>query len=167
MQHGESSNENDAKNAASRVGSLGRQGELAHVVDLDSGTGASGFIGRMSETSWIQHAFEILDYQRPPAGEVPELATGELDHLSTAKHFGFFMDDLDVLAVDEDLVDPDEWPPAQTAALLSEAYFHAMQDAFPFVDREPFLRRMFSYPRGRSVPSWSQRGWLALANITR
>ncbi|KAK5188956.1 hypothetical protein LTR92_011048 [Exophiala xenobiotica] len=165
MQHGESSNENDAKNAASRVGSLGRQGELAHVVDLDSGTGASGFIGKMSETSWIQHAFEILDYQRPPAGEVPELATGELDHLSTAKHFSFFMDDLDVLAVDEDLVDPDEWPPAQTAALLSEAYFHAMQDTFPFVDREPFLRRVFSYPRERSVPSWSQRGWLAVANI--
>ncbi|KAK5188665.1 hypothetical protein LTR96_011517 [Exophiala xenobiotica] len=75
------------------------------------------------------------------------------------------MDDFDLLAVDEDLVDPYEWPPAQTAALLSEAYFHAMQDAFPFVDRESFLRRVFSYTRVRSVPSWRERGWLALANI--
>ncbi|KAK7894621.1 hypothetical protein LTR67_006383 [Exophiala xenobiotica] len=165
MQHGESSNEHDEKNAASRVGSLGPQGELAHVVDLDSGTGASGFIGKMSETSWIQCAFEILDYRQLPAGEVPELAMGEVDHLSTAKHFSFFMDDLDLLAVDEDLVDPYEWPPAQTAALLSEAYFHAMQDAFPFVIREPFLQKVFSYPRGISVPSWSHRRWLALANI--
>ncbi|KAK5263043.1 hypothetical protein LTR96_011518 [Exophiala xenobiotica] len=89
MQHGESSNENDEKNAASRVSSLGRQGELAHVVHLDSGTGVSGFIGKMSETSWIQHVFEILDYQQPRTGEVPELATGELEHLSSAKHFGF------------------------------------------------------------------------------
>jgi hypothetical protein len=163
-QHDESSREHGEKNAASRVGTLGRQGELAHVVDLDNGTGASGFIGKMSEMSWIQRAFEVLNFQQQSAGEIPKIAIGELDHLSATEDFNFFMDDLDLLAIDEDHVDPYEWPPAQTAALLSEAYFHAMQGAFPFVIRGPFLQKLFSYPRGISVPSWSQRSWLALAN---
>ncbi|KAK7896904.1 hypothetical protein LTR67_004792 [Exophiala xenobiotica] len=165
LQHDESSREHDEMNAASRVGTLGRQGVLSHVVDLGSGTGASGFIGKMSEMSWIHRTFEVLNCQQPSAGGIPKIALGELDHLSTAGDFSFFIDDLDLLAIDEDHVDPYEWPPAQTAALLSEAYFHAMQGIFPFVIREPFLQKLFSYPRGTYVPSWSQRSWLALANI--
>lgn len=76
------------------------------------------------------------------------------------------MDEHNVLAIDEDLVDPYEWPPAETTIILSEeAFFHAMQGTFPFVLREPFIQAIFSYQHQKLVPSWSRRRWLALANI--
>ncbi|KAI1625564.1 hypothetical protein EDD37DRAFT_309214 [Exophiala viscosa] len=156
--------EHGEKRAASSVGSPGRQGELAHVVDLDGGVGASGFVGKMSEISWIQRAAETIKNQASTTH--PEFAMGEADHrITTATDFSFWMDDFDLLAVDEDLVDPYEWPLTDTALILSEACFHALQGNFPFILREEFLQTMFSYPRQRPMPSWGQRRWLALANL--
>jgi len=156
--------EGGEKRAASSVGSPGRQGELAHVVDLDGGVGASGFVGKMSEISWIQRAAETISHQASTTH--PDLAMGEVDHrITTAKDFSFWMDDVDLLAIDEDLVDPYEWPLADAAVILSEACFHALQGTFPFMLREEFLQTMFSYPQQRPMPSWGQRRWLALANL--
>lgn len=161
---GEDRGNSGEKAAASSVGSPGKRGELEHVVDLDDGDGASGFVGKMSEISWIQRASECLQHHGSP--QYPEFAMGEVDHrLTTAKDFSFYMDDVDLLAVDEDLVDPYEWPLADAALILSEACFHAMQGTFPFILREAFLQTMFSFPRQRTVPTWGQRRWLALANL--
>ncbi|KAK6364508.1 hypothetical protein LTS17_012131 [Exophiala oligosperma] len=154
------------RTAASSVGSPGKQGELAQAVDLDGGSGASGFIGKMSEMSWVRRAFEVNSLQERHNADLPEISMGVVDHrLTTAKDFCFYMDDVDVLACDEDLVDPYEWPPGESALLLAEAYFHSMQGTFPFVVRETFLHTMLSYPRQRNMPTWAQRRWLALANL--
>ncbi|KIW11023.1 hypothetical protein PV08_10322 [Exophiala spinifera] len=162
-EHGSVSGE---KTAASSVGSPGKQGELAEVVDLGGGSGASGFIGKMSEMSWIRRAFELMSYQERNSTDLPEVSMGVMDHhLTTTKDFCFYMDDVDILAFDEDLVDPYEWPPGESALLLTEAYFHCMQGTLPFVMRENFLHTLLSYPRRRNMPTWAERRWLALANL--
>ena len=96
--------------------------------------------------SWIRRAFETLHVHAQPSNRaVLETAVGETNpNLTMAPDLSYFMDDSDLLAVDEDFVDPYEWPPAQMTVLLSEAYFHAMQGIFPFILRQPFLQTMFS-----------------------
>ncbi|KAK5216027.1 hypothetical protein LTR72_010903 [Exophiala xenobiotica] len=109
----ESGDAHGEEDVAWSVGSSAKLGELDHVVDLDAGAGACGFVGGWS----------------------------------------YFMDEHNVLAIDEDLVDPDEWPPAETTIILSEAFFHAMQGTFPFVLREPFIQAIFSYQHQKLVPN--------------
>ncbi|KIX00909.1 uncharacterized protein Z518_09974 [Rhinocladiella mackenziei CBS 650.93] len=153
------------KAVASSVGSPGRKGELARVVDLDAGSGAAGLVGKMSEMSWIQHAFESLHQRRTNAQ--PGMRGAEIDHhLTTAKDFSYFMDDTNVLAIDEDHVNQYHWPKLEIAIILAEAYFHAMQDAFQIVLREQFLQTMVTFSQKQQLTSsWSGRRWFALANL--
>lgn len=149
--------------AASSVGSPGRQGELVEAVDLGRGSGASGFVGKMSEMSWIRRAFECIRAEKGHVG--PDVGVSEIsDHLTTAPDYCYFMDNTDVLAVDEDHVEQYDWPPGDSAFILAEAYFHAMQGAFQFVLREQFLAVLVHLPQ-QAMPSWSQRHWLAMANL--
>jgi len=134
---------------------------LSHVVDLDQGTGASGMVGKMSEMSWIQRAREYLD--DPQASSQHEMPKSHPSIAGTAS--SYFMDDTDLLAVDEDTVDHLQWPPMYLALVLSEAFFHAMQGAFQFVVREQFLDTLAQFPRTKAIPSWAERRWLSLANL--
>ncbi|EXJ89948.1 hypothetical protein A1O3_03015 [Capronia epimyces CBS 606.96] len=149
--------------AARSVGSPSRQGELIEVVDLDHGSGASGFVGKMSEMSWIRRGFECV---RAEEGHIrPDVGFSEIiHHLTTAPDYSYFMDNTDVLAVDEDHVEQYEWPPGDSALILAEAYFHALQGAFQFILRDQFLATLVSFPR-QTMPSWGQRRWLAMANL--
>lgn len=150
--------------AASSVGSPGRQGELSRVVDLDFGRGASGFVGKMSEMSWIQRAWEHA--HSPPHRVGSDVPRAEIDrHLSAAQDFTYFLDDTNVLSVNEDHINERTWPPFDTALILAEAYFHAMQGAFDFVQREQFLDTLVQFPKQQAVLSWPERRWLALANL--
>ncbi|OCT47859.1 fungal specific transcription factor domain-containing protein [Cladophialophora carrionii] len=150
--------------AGSSVGSPGRQGELPRVVSLNSGGGASGFVGKMSEISWIQRAFEtVRGYRDDNPGRVH---AAEMDvNIATTTDFIYFMDDTNVLAVDEDYVDPYHWPAKESVVLLSEAFFHAMQGTFHFVLREQFLQQAYQFSATGQNLSWSKRRWLALANL--
>lgn len=47
-------------NTAYSAASSGHQDELSRIVDLNAGKGAAGFIGKMSEITWIQRAWEYL-----------------------------------------------------------------------------------------------------------
>lgn len=148
-------------NAASSMGSPGRRDELARIVDLDRGEGATGFVGKMSEISWIQRAFEIL---RGHADQIrPDNDRAEINPQPTMA-FIYFMDDTNLLSIDEDYVDAYQWPSPEMALILSEAFFHAMQGAFQYVLREEFFRKMFSLGKD-SLLSWSERRWLAMANL--
>jgi hypothetical protein len=151
-------------NVASSVGSPGAQGELVQVVDLDGGKGASGLIGKMSEMSWIQRMHGHI--HGIPQEQTSEIARAEIDHrLSSIKDFVYFMDDTDLLAVDEDAVDECYLPPVHAATVLAGAYFHAVQGAFHFTMQETFLQNLVAFPRHKRQPSWKERRWLALANI--
>jgi hypothetical protein len=145
------------------VGSPGRQDELSRVVNLDLGKGASGFIGKMSEITWIQRAREHIS--NPPQGAEYAVLPKVGLSLSATQDCNYFMDDHNVLAVDEDYVNELDRPPLETAAILSESYFHALQGAFHFVGRDDFLKTLHTFPHQDERLQWSQRRWLALANI--
>ncbi|KAL2441617.1 Transcription regulator galc [Exophiala dermatitidis] len=164
------SSDNDADQsgedeAGSSAGSTGNKGELEHVIDLDGGCGATGFIGKMSDIAWIRRAFEMVrpddegrpgsDVDRPDIPKPPKVR----------RDYSYFIDETDVLAVDEDIVNPYEWPPGNAAVILTEAHFHAMQGTFQFVLREDFLQKLATFRLQASLPSWSERRWLAVANL--
>jgi hypothetical protein len=150
--------------AASSVGSPGHQGELGRIVSLDLGGGASGFIGKMSACSWVQRAFEqVRGHQLDNPAEVQ--AAEIVDSIATTTDFVYFMDDTNLLSIDEDLVDQYHWPSDAAVVILSEACFHAMQGAFHFVLREQFLREVYTFSAMGNVPNWGQVRGLGLANL--
>ncbi|KIW17032.1 hypothetical protein PV08_04223 [Exophiala spinifera] len=150
-------------NASSRAGSLNTIGELSSVVNLAQGGGASGLVGHMSEVAWIDQAFAVVR-GRPDATRPRLLTSGVLDpHVFSATNFIYFVDDNEVLAVNEDRIDPYQRPSFSRSLILTEAYFHALQGAFPFVVRDEFLANLFDM----STPqhSWRGRRQLAKANM--
>jgi hypothetical protein len=86
-------------------------------------------------------------------------------NVDTTTDLIYFMDDTNILAVDEDFVDQYHWPARESVVLLSEAFFHAMQGAFQFVLREQFLQQAYQFSATGQNPSWTKRPWLALANL--
>ncbi|OQV06017.1 Fungal specific transcription factor domain-containing protein [Cladophialophora immunda] len=150
--------------ARSSVGSPGKQGELLRIVSLDNGGGASGFVGKMSEISWIQRAFETVRGYR--IDNLGDIYAAEMDqNIATTTDFIYFTDDTNILAINEDYVDQFHWPAKDTVVLLSEAFFHAMQGAYHFVLREQFLQQAYQFSAQEKPFPWSQRHWLALANL--
>lgn len=137
-------------------------GELSSKVNLAQGGGASGLVGHMSEVSWIDQAFGVVR-GRPDATRPRLLTSGVLDsHAFSAANVIYFVDDNEVLAVNEDLIDQYQRPSFSRSLVLTEAYFHALQDAFPFVVRNDFLSNLFNMSTQRS---WIGRRLLAKANI--
>ena len=156
--------------ASARVGSPGAQDELVSVVDLGSGAGAAGFVGKVSEVSWIQRCREILFRQN--SGGI-EISQRDLDlHLIRAQHLNYHMDDFELLSVDEESVVPLERPPLDTAVALSEAYFESLHNIFPFVDADQYreIIQQYAYHTPSAsyhTPSASldERRWLSTANV--
>ena len=84
------------------MGSPGKQGELLRVVSLDNGGGASGFVGKLSEISWIQRAFETVRGHR--IDNLGDIRAAEMDkNIATNTDFIYFVDETNILAIDEDV----------------------------------------------------------------
>jgi hypothetical protein len=148
------------------VGSPSAQDQLSEAVDLGSGTGAAGFMGKMSEVCWIQRAKEhLLAMPHSPDAAIETMQMQYDRHTRDAKKSNYFMDDFDLLSVDEDHVSAQEMPHPELSFLLAEACFHAIQGAFTFVHRERFLEALTHFPRKNTGLSWDERRWLALANL--
>jgi hypothetical protein len=143
------------------VGSPGNQDFLSHTVDLDHGAGAAGYIGKLGEASWIERAHNLLSNakQSQQGTHMTKLA------VTTAAQFSYFMDDDDLLGVDEDDVNALFWPDEVTTLVLTEAYFHAMQGLFGFVVRDVFLQEVADFNHRQTPLNWDQRTWLGLANL--
>ena len=152
------------KAAVVDLGSPGWQGELQYVVDLNHGAGMTGYVGGMSEVSWMQRAREYLD-GLSSAGASYQTPSQVDPYSAQAFDLTYFMDDEDLLSVDEDQAVSEPLPPTAAALMLSEAYFHAVQGAFQFVERDWFLRELEKLLKGTERPSWAQRRTLGLVNI--
>ncbi|KIW09678.1 hypothetical protein PV08_12065 [Exophiala spinifera] len=137
-------------------------GELSRKVSLAQGEGAFGLVGNMSEVAWIDQAFGVV--RGRPGATRPRLSTsGVLDpHAFSATNFIYFVDDDEVLTVNEDPIDPYQRPSFSRSLVLTEAYFHALQDAFPFVVHDDFLSNLFNVS---TQHSWTGRRLLAKANM--
>jgi hypothetical protein len=160
----------EAFETAGDVGSPGKQGELSKGVDLEYGGGAAGFIGKASPISWVQRCKEHLAPISSPSHQPNPIETTQtqLDqHDAAANKVNYYLDDEDLLSVDEDRLpsEREDIPSPETAYLLAEACFHSLQGAFMFNYRAEFLETLSHFPSNRPTLSWRQRQWLATANI--
>jgi hypothetical protein len=152
------------KTAAASVGSPRAQGELQHLFHLDHGSGMTGYIGKMSEVSWLQSVREQVVGRPTAIGS--DVTPAALDlHTAQALDLNYFTDNEDLLSVNEDNVDFQQSPPLETALILFEAYFHAVQGAFHFVRRGSFLRLLDQIFTGSVPLTWAGRRTMSLCNI--
>lgn len=143
------------------VGSPGRQDMLTHGIGMGRGRGTVGFIGKISEVSWIARAYTYL--VSPPDSHSSGQETAS--HRDFAIQLSYFMDDENLLSIDEDYVDAYHWPGDTNARILGEAFFHALYGIFHSLSREEFLEELQGFPRNQMSLSWDQRRWLALTNM--
>jgi hypothetical protein len=143
------------------VGSPGGQDSLAHSVDMSCNRGPIGFIGKISEISWIAR---VHSYLVAPADQNPE-TQAQPSELKSATDFSYYMDDDNLLSLDEDFVNPLHWPDDVTAQILFEAFSHCLHGIFDCFPRERVLAELDGFPRNRSALSWNQRRWLATTNL--
>jgi hypothetical protein len=142
-----------------------RQEELPHTIDLDHCGGAFGYIGKISHISWIQTAHECIRLQTD-ADETSTLGISRTtNYASKIADFNYIVDEIDLLAVDEDHLDQYQQPTTQRMMILSEAFSHAMHGPFQFLVREQFLRKLSALPHVVAIGPWASRRWLALANL--
>lgn len=143
------------------VGSPGRQDMLTHSIDMGRGRGTVGFVGKISEVSWVARAYAYL------VSPTNKYSSGQetISNRISATQLGYFMDDENLLSIDEDYVDAYHWPGDITAQILSEAFFHALYGIFHSFAREKFLEELSGFPRKQGPLSWDQRRWLALTNL--
>ena len=144
-------NEEEAATVAS-VESPVSMGRQESAVSLGVGSGASGYVGESSEISWLQRAQQQMASQQ-----------GE-DH-AHGSHLDYHMDEANLLAVDEDTVDPMEVPPPPIAKALAEAYFDTVHNSFPLVVKDSFMDILISQFHSQPPLSWEGRRWLSVANI--
>ena len=146
------------------VGSPGRQGEISGVVHLNTGSGLAGYIGKMSEVSWIQRVHDHVEGKSLTF--IFEMPSAQMDHSAEeTEDMSYFVDQDDLLSVDEDYVNPYQYPAISTAMLLSEAFFHAIHGSFYFVEREKFLNDLMTVQAAGPISTWSQRAFLAVCNL--
>ena len=134
---------------------------LSTVVDLECGAGAAGYIGKMSEVSWAQRARQHL-YRH----SVSDITQDELDmHDLATQDLNYFIDDTDLLSVDEEAINAFDWPHPRVALMLSESYFGSLHHCFPFIDKNEFLNKLKHIHEDKIAASWSERRWLSMANL--
>jgi hypothetical protein len=148
--------------ASLRVGSPGAMDRLASIVSLGIGSGASGYIGKSSEISWLQRAQEQMS---PPPEDADHVLSEVDENYPLGSHLDYHMDEANLLAVDEESVDPMEVPPLPIATVLVDSYFETVHGSFPLVDKELFMDVLISRFHSRPPLSWEGRRWLSMANI--
>jgi hypothetical protein len=144
----------------SDVGSPAGGLELTAVVNLDEGNGLPGYLGKLSPATWLQRAHaHVSDIQ----------ATQEVEPLGqvlSTMGLNYYMDNEDVLAVNEDYIDAQGLPPWQAALILAEACFCALRGAYHFVQCDTFYQRLKdTYEQRGSSRTWGDRRFLSLANM--
>ncbi|KAK5393965.1 hypothetical protein LTR21_010576 [Exophiala xenobiotica] len=143
------------------VGSPGHQNLLTHPLGIGNDGGMVGFIGKISEVSWLARAQHYLlssvDWRTARQGQPYD------DDAAT--QLTYFMDEEDILSIDEDYVDALHWPGEPAVHILSEAFFHSIPNALHGISREKFLGDLLAFAQYHGSLSWDQRRWLALANL--
>lgn len=140
-------------------------GVMARPVPLTSlgiGSGASGYIGKSSEICWLQCALEHMSLQ---AGDFDHVLSELKENHPQGSPLDYHMDEADLLAVDEESVDPMEVPPLPIATILAEAFFDTVHSSFPLIDKDAFMAVLVRRAHRQPPLSWEGRRWLSMANI--
>ncbi len=131
-------------------------------MSLGIGSGASGYIGKSSEISWLQRAQEQMALYQV---DVDHTTVEPDENHPHGSYMDYHMDEANLLAVDEDTVNAMEVPPLPIAKALATAYFETVHNSFPLVAKDGFMDVLISQFHARSPLSWEGRRWLSMANI--
>lgn len=148
------------------IGSPDRQRELTAAVDLNHGNGMPGYIGKMSDVSWLQRVKAYLAGTFP--GSDVDLGLSEFDeHSLQTSSISYWAEDDNILAIDEDYVDAHQLPPFSVALILTEAFFASLQGSIRLIERSGALQdlnALYSNAPNNRIPNWEKRRLLALLN---
>lgn len=157
---------------ASDVASPSGSSELTRAVNLGSGKGLNGFVGKISEVSWLyrawQHCSGQQDVRKQEVGLDTIFTHPQLDTQAalSAEVFIHLVDEEDVLTVEEDFVNALQLPSYETSTLLSEAYFQSCMGTFCFIDRAAFFGELRRYVgKQDTLRSGAGHKWLMKANV--
>jgi hypothetical protein len=121
------------------------------------------FIRQMSEISWIhsatKHRAGLYTRKLQTSGAVINR------HLLHVNELNYFMEEPDLREIRGNRVDGRKWPSREASIIVSEAYFCAVAETFPFIHRTTFIHRLGKFPRIKSVLTPSESRWLTAANL--
>jgi hypothetical protein len=121
---------------------------------LDEKLHAMGFVGELSERSWLYKLKRDLDQGKATA-------VGENAKRSSLSSVNYFQDDSEFPFLEA--VDLSGRPPQHIADQLIDCYFQTVHPAFPVIERTIFLRQYQSFYSKSNVPLGKR--WLAIFNL--
>lgn len=124
---------------AGSVSSLKSVDRASADIDLKTGPRLAGFTGKGTDINLMRHVLMRSH-----------------DHGDTTLHkylnslrlsnFNYHVDDADLLSVDEDFLNPFEWPGPTIARRLAVTYFSVIHPCIPIIDSRAFWARFESLP---------------------
>jgi hypothetical protein len=106
--------------------------ELNQVIYLHIGSGMVGYVGKLSETFWMRRTHAYLNSSSPALDFSPNTVESDSPMPgSTMPALTCFMDEENLLSIDEDHVNHYQLPSPATSLLLSEAFFMLCKEGFP------------------------------------
>ncbi|MCJ1397596.1 hypothetical protein MMC11_000791 [Xylographa trunciseda] len=147
------------------VGSTGSLDRINEDFNRSDSARATGFMGKISEVTWMHRMKDQLDSNAPPGDDQnrtlidgSQSSATHNDGLATSS---YHCDDLELLSADQ--VEPFELPPRQTAEFLLNTYLESVHPTFPIVGKLNFSNQVRNFfDNDQSRPG---KHWLAILNL--
>jgi hypothetical protein len=133
------------------------------IAELCQGDEGLGFIGQISEISWVHSTMRLLVGAHTRNLQGTQKVVGQ--HSIHVEALNYFMEESDLHTIKGDIAGARKWPSVEISMLLSDAYFHAVAGTFSFMHRSSFFQSLTNFPRNRPVLSLSESRWLTAANL--
>lgn len=102
----------------------------------------------------------------PRVHSLAGLEPPENDDIVSAENFTYFVDEENLLSIDEDYIEPNQLPSVEVATILSEAYFLSARSGLLLIDKQDFYQTSSQCLSRRGSPfSRTENRWLLKANV--
>ncbi|MCJ1315937.1 hypothetical protein MMC15_001257 [Xylographa vitiligo] len=147
------------------VGSTGSLDRINEDFNRSDSVRATGFMGKISEVTWIHRMKDRLDSNSPPGDDQNRTMVDSSQNSATINdgiaNSSYHCDDLELLSPDQ--VEPFELPPRQTAEFLLTTYLESVHPNFPIVGKINFSNQVRNFfDNDQSRPG---KHWLAILNL--
>lgn len=155
------------------VGSTGSLDRINEDFNRSTKARETGFMGKISEVTWLHRLQNKLDSQSPPAASGPETDGLVPSQRVSSRALQLTMDDGvadstyhcdDYSVIAPDQVEMFELPPRPVAEFLLHTYIESVHPTFPMIGKLNFLNQVQNFFNDeQSTPG---RSWLAILNLT-
>ncbi|MCJ1285387.1 hypothetical protein MMC26_004727 [Xylographa opegraphella] len=147
------------------VGSTGSLDRINEDFNRSDSARATGFMGKISEVTWLHRMKDQLDSNSPPGDDQNRTMVDGSQNSATINdgiaNSSYHCDDLELLSADQ--VEPFELPPRQTAEFLLSTYLESVHPSFPIIGKLNFSNQVHNFfDNDQSRPG---KHWLAILNF--